>query len=304
LNAEEDFRQIGVQLKYLLYEGLDISDETYVLLFKAALRMKYPFKTKAELKEERTRKVSREHEICQRLSQIEEEIQENEKRKKKRNIDSTLAEQADLQKELENLTSIEKSGWVLLDFPSNFAQAKLLETALSGFVPNQEADPINREKELGEAAVLAMPTPKEDPPSVLIKSGMDLVLWMELPREECLRRAIGRRYDTASEVMYHVEDVLPLTTSAPLCENLRPVDDESNAEATLLDRFLAFDQGRAGLMKWLKQFGDEEEQMELVQVVNAGQNEEEVFKDIEDIVERVLEVKQGRENELKGDLLA
>jgi adenylate kinase family enzyme len=37
---------------------------------------------------------------------------------------------------------MEKNGWVLVDFPSNFAQAKLLEAALSGYIPKSENDPI------------------------------------------------------------------------------------------------------------------------------------------------------------------
>lgn len=50
--------------------------------------------------------------------------------------------------------SIQKSGWILLDFPSTFAQAKLLETALSGFIPTLEQETIPREKNLNDAFLL------------------------------------------------------------------------------------------------------------------------------------------------------
>jgi adenylate kinase family enzyme len=43
---------------------------------------------------------------------------------------------------------VEKNGWILVDFPSTYAQAKLLETALSGFVPSSELEQIDREKEI------------------------------------------------------------------------------------------------------------------------------------------------------------
>ena len=33
----------------------------------------------------------------------------------------------------------------MVDFPNNFAQAKLLETALSGYIPPEELEPIDRE---------------------------------------------------------------------------------------------------------------------------------------------------------------
>jgi hypothetical protein len=39
------------------------------------------------------------------------------------------------------------------------------------------------------------------------------VLWFDLSREECIRRAIGRRFDGVNEKMYHIEDVPPITTS-------------------------------------------------------------------------------------------
>lgn len=35
--------------------------------------------------------------------------------------------------ELKNLSELKPSGFVLVDFPANFAQAKLLEAAMSGF---------------------------------------------------------------------------------------------------------------------------------------------------------------------------
>jgi hypothetical protein len=34
------------------------------------------------------------------------------------------------------------NGWVLVDFPCSYAQAKLLEKALSGFSPLEELEPI------------------------------------------------------------------------------------------------------------------------------------------------------------------
>jgi adenylate kinase family enzyme len=41
-----------------------------------------------------------------------------------------------MHEEIRNAHKVEKNGWILVDFPSTFAQAKLLETALSGYVPN------------------------------------------------------------------------------------------------------------------------------------------------------------------------
>lgn len=39
----------------------------------------------------------------------------------------------EVQEELNTLMSFEKKGWILLDFPRNLTQAKLLEKAFTGF---------------------------------------------------------------------------------------------------------------------------------------------------------------------------
>ena len=86
-------------------------------------------------------------------------------------------------------------GWVLVDFPCSYAQAKLLEKALSGFSPLEELEPIQREIESKEALLLVQPHPVDPPPKTLIKSGIDAVIWFDTPVNECLRRSDGRRFD-------------------------------------------------------------------------------------------------------------
>ena len=38
-----------------------------------------------------------------------------------------------LREELETIRTLEPKGWILLDFPRNLTQSKLLETSLSGY---------------------------------------------------------------------------------------------------------------------------------------------------------------------------
>jgi len=54
--------------------------------------------------------------------------------------------------------------------------------------------------------LLVQPTGKEEPPKKLIRSGIDAVIWIDCSREECMRRALGRRYDPVNEKVYHIED--------------------------------------------------------------------------------------------------
>ena len=56
--------------------------------------------------------------------------------RRKRKTPEQLSDEANqIKEELNTLNEVDKNGWVLVDFPSNFAQAKLLETALTGYVP-------------------------------------------------------------------------------------------------------------------------------------------------------------------------
>ena len=61
---------------------------------------------------------------------------------KKKTAKSLETEQQSLNDELETLRSTEPLGWILVDFPCNYAQAKLLEEAMSGYKPSQELSPI------------------------------------------------------------------------------------------------------------------------------------------------------------------
>jgi len=91
---------------------------------------------------------------------------------------------------------LENNGWILLDFPTNFSQAMLLEKALSGYQLPADLEPTEREIESKNAQLLVKPTEKPIPQKTLIPSGIDSIIWFECPRDECLRRALGRRNDT------------------------------------------------------------------------------------------------------------
>jgi len=52
------------------------------------------------------------------------------------------------------------AGWILTDFPLNYVQAKLLEQALSGYIPIEELKPCKREQEMKAAQLLVQPNPK------------------------------------------------------------------------------------------------------------------------------------------------
>lgn len=176
-SVREDFRLCGLKISELLKEGQEISDEIYVQLYVSKLRLTYPYKSKKQVRSEIRKKVEWEREQRKKISGLVKELEEIAnppaqeaegapsatvgKRKKKQDPAQIEVKINELQAEIEKSHKIEKNGWILLDFPSTFAQAKLLETALSGYVPSQEMDSIPREKNLSDAFLLVQPTGKE-----------------------------------------------------------------------------------------------------------------------------------------------
>lgn len=263
VNPEEDLRLCGQRIQDCLFNGEEIPDQLYVDLFVAKLRLTYAFKDKPTLKAETHAAAARELELTRRVAELGEELlqmqdpESNYRRKKNRTLETVREEITLHQAELESLKQIPTNGWILIDFPSNFSQAMLLEKALSGYQIKEDLEKTQRETEQEAANVLVKPTEKPAPPKTLIPSGLDAIIWFDCSREECLRRALGRRIDGQNNIIYHIQDNPPSIEKSPLCEIIEPIDDESESMACLVDRWVAFDQTKDGLHKWVTQFGDE-----------------------------------------------
>lgn len=60
-------------------------------------------------------------------------------------------------------------------------------------------------------------------------SGFDALVWLETDGEECLRRALGRRYDRNNDRTYHLHDNPPPTDQSPLVEMLTSANEHARA---------------------------------------------------------------------------
>lgn len=174
-------------------------------------------------------------------------------------------DESSLQKEVEELNSFKSSGYIITDFPNSLEQAHELEHQLSGFLPKIDREACEREEKLKNAKRIVTPSDKPLPPSKLIESGLDQVIWLETDTKECRRRALGWWVDIENDTEFHIDDNPPPTTQAPLCERLMPVIEPDKAEEIIPDKHLAFDLESKKLDEWLKQFGyeDENERFEL-----------------------------------------
>jgi hypothetical protein len=148
LQPEEDFRNCGERIQQCLFDGAEIPDQLYVDLFVAKLRMTYEYKDKATLKARLQEEAQTELDLTRSLPLLEEELRLVESgelkkggKKKKRTAEVIRAEIQEVQARLNSIQTIENNGWVLVDFPANFSQAKLLEKALSGYQLSEEMEP-------------------------------------------------------------------------------------------------------------------------------------------------------------------
>ena len=171
----------------------------------------------------------------------------------------------------------------------------LLEKALSGYQQIEDTEPTQREIELKKASLLVRPTEKPEPPKTLRPSGIDAVIWFDCSREECLRRALGRRIDGQNNIIYHIQDNPPSIEKSPLCEVIEPIDDESESMACLVDRWVAFDQNRHGLDTWLSKFGDEYTSTNLIAKIEASGDINSVYDQIDGVLKQIVEQKARKQ---------
>ena len=79
-----------------------------------------------------------------RLALIDDEL-EMEGLNKKR-IKALELENVNIIDEMKKNQEVKQQGWVLVDFPCSYPQAKLLEKALSGYEPEEELELTERQK--------------------------------------------------------------------------------------------------------------------------------------------------------------
>lgn len=100
-----------------------------------------------------------------------------------------------LNAELAELRSFKASGWILTGFPRQLSQLKRFEQELSGFVSESEKSERVEIKESWQKLVVDQFDASTEtslcnkPPQ---QSGLDALVFVETPEEECLKRAEAR----------------------------------------------------------------------------------------------------------------
>ncbi|XP_059172221.1 sperm flagellar protein 2-like isoform X3 [Physella acuta] len=170
------------------------------------------------------------------------------------------------------------TGWVLDGYPHTYAQAKLLEKALSG-IDTAKTDSKTR---ISKSSLVNDPRPAPPPPDP--PSGIDVVVLFDIRDELCLKRAAGRTEQVQAGKSYHEEFEPPPEGSATgvgKVEKVQPVVDPSFDQEQIQTRITGFVDHWPKLEKWFVKFGT-------LKTVDASLEKESLYLETEKIFEDII----------------
>ncbi len=143
-----------------------------------------------------------------RKEEIFELLEKNKEDKIKRPKAFLKVEQQ-LNEELFKMKISDTKGFILVNFPNNYNQAKILEKRLSGYIPDNEKKINELEFVQKNFDVYLDKSFKMQEKKGLIKGGLDYVFYLNSDYFECVRRCFGIRLHPQSFKIYHLEDNPP-----------------------------------------------------------------------------------------------
>ena len=199
--------------------------------------------------------------------------------------------------ELNKLKRANIYGFVIVNFPNTYNQAKLLENVMSGYVPENERQKTQVEIYKEESDLILDKTVKPIPPKTLIESGLDHVVFLDTNAAECVKRAYGRRIHLDTGKIYHLLDNPP-PLNTDICENLTRIDDNGNNESTFVTRCVSFENTFPLLKEFYEPLGFSYYNLETLIRINGNSSTEEVNHNVFNVINNLLEIKEKREEEL------
>ena len=298
--AEEEkkyskIKELARTIKKSLLNGEAISDEVYAELLIEYIKIDFPMKEDYEVSKEIIDRVERKEQI---LEEIEKNKEQNANRPK-----AFEKRDRELNEELMKISIEASKGFVLVNYPNTYNQAKILENKLSGYVNENESPELKSTKLKNIFEILLDKSEKILPPFKLITGGFDFIFYLNVPGTECVRRAIGRRvfFDekTGMKVTYHLEDNKPPVDSGKnICEKLKKIDDDNHSESSLVTRHLAFENSINQVVNFYQPFGFEEKGLKSFEIIDGNRELDYVTQDILSYVNQLVELNEQKDQEI------
>lgn len=306
-------KDLARDIREILKNGRAITDDIYVDLLVEFIKIDFPEKSEDDLLDEIFKRVKEKEEIL-------EELERNKEEKLKRPKAYSKLEQ-ELTQKLMRISLEASKGFVIVNFPNTYNQAKLLEKKISSYVPESEK-PLTQTTLLKESyGMILDKSEKILPPKKLIQGGLDFIFWLEVPPSECIRRAVGRRvlpleikqnnnlstsnqfemsrenFLAQTKQIYHLEDNSPPINSN-ICERIIKIDDLKNSEASLVTRHLSFDNCIDSIVDFYQPFGMEKQKINMFSKIDGNKFKDYVTNDLIDNLNKLVEINEQKEIEI------
>jgi len=282
-------KEIGNIIQSLLLNGEGIPDDIYVDLLVENIKIDFPEKSKDEIFDEAFNRVKRKEEIY-------EEFERNAEDKIKRPRAYQKLEQ-ELNEELAKISLDATKGFVIVNFPNTYNQAKLLEKKISNYVPEIERGKTESYSLKESYSVVLDKSEKILPKIKLLNSGVDFIFYLNSSVIECIRRALGRRINPQTGDVFHMDDNLPQISSiSNTCEKLIPIENVFNSECTLATRHVSFENNVNYIMEFYENFGFEKEKLHTFHTIMGDKIKDYVTQDLIDIINKLIVINEEKDN--------
>ena len=286
-------KELAREIKLRLGNGEGVPDDIYAELLCEYIKIDFPPKEDFEVTSEIIERVSRKEKV---LEEIEKNKEENIKRPK-----TFERKDKELNDELMKISLEASKGFVVVNFPNTYNQAKLLENILSGYIPKNESRQLKSNKMKNIFSIVLDKSEEILPPNKLILGGFDFIFYINVPGTECIRRAVGRRlfYDLKEKenIIYHLEDKLP-STDSNICENLKKVGNIDRCESALVTRHLSFENSVDEVISFYQPFGFENKHLQSFEEINGNQEKDYVTQNILTYINQLVELNEEHDQEI------
>ena len=289
LEKFKEIRKLITPIRDALKQNEKVRDEYIVNFVLEYLRKDFPEKDPYQVTDEILKKYKKKKEITEELAKIKEEQIKKPKLKVK--------EEQQLISDLAKINLESNRGFVIIDFPKNIEQAKILEYKLTGYTQEIDKPKSQLQEYRDNFSILTDRLVRTNPQLQIRESGLDMVVCLDVNSKECIRRSTGRRIDPSNGNIYHIEDNPAPVNDNKLRDRLQLFDD-GNSEQQLKIKHLEFDRNIGGIKEFYELFGIQKYSLKCFNQINGENQKLNIYGEIMEYVTRLKKISEDKENEV------